>query len=433
MISSLFYFLIALGVLVFVHELGHFLVAKWAGIRVERFSLGYPPKMIGFTWGETEYCLSWIPFGGYVKVTGLADVGAEESEGEPWEFSSKPIWVRMAVIAAGPLMNFIFAFCAFVVLFVGYGTETVNSTVVMARPETAAANAGVRAGDVVRYVEEEPVANARQLLTGLSNTGGSGTTLTIERNGDLLAIELPASEDPLYGLDIVIPTTIGSVMDDTPAAASGLMGGDRILSVGGAAVGSWDDMRREIRSHPAETVAITWDRSGRIVEAQITPASRQEGEDTFGEIGIRPERIRADIGLVESVHLSVTNVYGSSWLIVDFIGKIFTEDRYKELGGPIRIAKMAGDTAERGLQHFLSFLALLSVNLAILNLLPIPVLDGGHLTFLTLEALMRRPLSIRQREVTQQAGLFVLLGIMVFVTFNDLNQLVFDRIAQLFQ
>ena len=133
------------------------------------------------------------------------------------------------------------------------------------------------------------------------------------------------------------------------------------------------------------------------------------------------------------MHLSVTNVYGSSWLIVDFIGKIFTEDRYKELGGPIRIAKMAGDTAERGLQHFLSFLALLSVNLAILNLLPIPVLDGGHLTFLTLEALMRRPLSIRQREVTQQAGLFVLLGIMVFVTFNDLNQLVFDRIAQLFQ
>jgi regulator of sigma E protease len=433
MLSSLLYFLIALGVLVFVHELGHFLVAKWAGIRVERFSLGYPPKMIGFTWGETEYCLSWIPFGGYVKVSGLADVGAEESAGEPWEFTSKPVWVRMAVIAAGPWMNFVFAFCAFVVLFVGYGMETVDSTRVNTKAETAAAIAGVHAGDVVRQVEEKSVANMYQLLTSLASTEGSGTTLTIERDGDLLEIKLPASEDPLYGLDIVIPTTVGGVVDESPAAASGMADGDRILSVGGVAFDSWDDMRHEIRKHPAETVGITWDRRGQVMEAQITPNSRQEGEAMFGEIGIRPERITAAIGFVESIQLSATSVYNSSWLILDFIGKIFSEDRYKELGGPIRIAKMAGDTAERGLQHFLSFLALLSVNLAILNLLPIPVLDGGHLTFLTLEAIMRRPLSVKIRELTQQAGLVLLLGLMVFVTFNDLNQLVFDRIAGLFQ
>ena len=433
MISSLLYFLVALGVLVFVHELGHFLVAKWAGIRVERFSLGYPPKAIGFQWGETEYCLSWIPFGGYVKVTGLADVGAEDGEGEPWEFTSKPIWVRMAVIAAGPWMNFVFAFLAFVTSFVGYGMETVDSTKVMAQAETAAAYAGVLDGDVVRQVEEHPVANWHQLTTRLAGSQGSGTTLTLEREGTLIEISVPASEDPHYGLELVLPTTVGGVVDDTPADESGLMEGDRILSVGGVAVGSWDEMRLEIRAHPAETVAISWQRHGEVVETRITPTARQAGDEVFGEIGISPERVRADIGLVESVQLSAASVYGSSWLILDFIGKIFTEERYKELGGPIRIAKMAGDTAERGLQHFLSFLALLSVNLAILNLLPIPVLDGGHLTFLTLEALMRRPLSIRQREFMQQTGLVLLLGIMVFVTFNDLNQLVFDRIAQLFQ
>ena len=433
MIASLLYFLLALGVLVFVHELGHFLVAKWAGIRVERFSLGYPPKMVGFRWGETEYCISWIPFGGYVKVTGLADVGSEESAGEPWEFNSKPIWVRMAVIAAGPWMNFVFAFFAFVVLFVGYGMETVDSTVVAPRPETVAAAAGVRDGDVVRQVEGHPVANAHELFGRLESTQSAGATLTVERGGYLVDLDLPPSDDPLYGLDVVLPTAIGGVMDDTPAARSGLMAGDRIVSVGETPVASWDEMRLQIRSHPDETVAISWDREGQLMQAQITPAARQEGDETFGEIGISPERVRADIGLGESLRLSAVSVYGSSWLILDFIGKIFSEDRYKELGGPIRIAKMAGDTAERGLQHFLSFLALLSVNLAILNLLPIPVLDGGHLTFLTLETVMRRPLSTRQREFLQQVGLVVILCIMVLVTFNDLNQLVFDRVARLFQ
>ena len=128
MISSILYFLLALGILVFVHELGHFLVAKWAGIRVERFSLGYPPKIFGFTYGETEYCISWIPFGGYVKVAGMADVGNEESSGEPWEFPSKPISVRMAVIAAGPVMNFVFAFVAYFAMFAAFGVDTVQST-----------------------------------------------------------------------------------------------------------------------------------------------------------------------------------------------------------------------------------------------------------------------------------------------------------------
>ena len=157
------YFLLAIGILIFVHELGHFLVAKRSGIRVERFSLGYPPRMIGFKWGETDYCLSWIPFGGYVKVAGMADVGAEEGTGADWEFPSKPLWIRMAVIAAGPAMNLLFAYMSFVFLFSAYGIETFDSTSIDPIEGSPAAIAGLRYGDVIVRVGNNEVANYREL------------------------------------------------------------------------------------------------------------------------------------------------------------------------------------------------------------------------------------------------------------------------------
>ena len=160
-------FLIALGVLVFVHELGHFLVAKWAGIRVERFSLGYPPKMIGFTRGETEYCISWIPFGGYVKVAGMADVGTEETTGAHWEFPSRSVGIRMAVIAAGPAMNFLFAFVALIFLFSVYGIDSFDSTRVSPQENSLAAEVGLVRGDRVRTVGDTPVGNAYELASAL--------------------------------------------------------------------------------------------------------------------------------------------------------------------------------------------------------------------------------------------------------------------------
>ncbi|SVD65730.1 uncharacterized protein METZ01_LOCUS418584, partial [marine metagenome] len=175
------YFLIALGVLVFVHELGHFLVAKRAGIRVERFSLGYPPKMVGFQWGETEYCLSWVPFGGYVKVAGMADVGEEETSGAPWEFPSKSIAVRMAVIAAGPLMNFLFAFFVFAFVYGAYGHDTTDSTTVTPIEESIAEAAGLLHGDVVLEVDDTPVDNSYELLVALEASLTEGALLKVQR------------------------------------------------------------------------------------------------------------------------------------------------------------------------------------------------------------------------------------------------------------
>jgi regulator of sigma E protease len=426
-------FLLALGVLVFVHELGHFLVAKWAGIRVERFSLGYPPKMIGFTRGETEYCISWIPFGGYVKVAGMADVGTEETTGAHWEFPSRSVRIRMAVIAAGPAMNFLFAFAALIFLFSVYGIDSFDSTRVNPQENSLAAEVGLVRGDRVRTVGGTPVGNAYELASALDEISSRGARLEIERDGILLDFNLPPAGDEGYGVQLMRPTTVGQVVPDMPADSLGLQAGDIILAVGQAPVVSWADMSGEIRRYPGETIPLVWERDGQRMEQLITPATHAEGDALVGRIGISPQASRHTVGLGRAVVLGGLGVYNSSWLILDFLGELFQGDRSTdELGGPLRIAQLSGQAAEQGLYSFISFLAMLSVNLAIINLLPIPVLDGGHLTFLTLEGIMRRPLSLRQREVFQQIGLAMMLLIMVLVTFNDLNQMVFRRIAEMF-
>lgn len=434
MISTLIYFIIALGLLVFVHELGHFLVAKKAGIRVERFSLGYPPKMVGITVGETEYCISWIPFGGYVKVAGMADVGTAATSGAPWEFPSKPIWVRMAVIAAGPFMNFAFAFVAFLGLFVAYGLDTYETTAVLPAEHSPAAQAGVLRGDRVLRVNGESVANEHQLLQVLKSTRRRGAALEVKRGDQVLQIELPATEQENYGLSVLLLTTIGQVVPDMPAVQIGLQPGDRITSVAQQPVNDWEQMKEQISSHPGESITIEWEREGQRLQGQITPVAHTEGDKSVGQIGIGPKVSQTGVGVSEALKLSGRVVYNSSWVILDFIRQLFKGDRSTdELGGPLRIAQLAGQTGEQGLKSFVSFLAMLSVNLAIINLLPIPVLDGGLLTFLTLEAIRRRPLSVRQHQLFQQVGLAIMLFIMVLVTFNDLNQMVFHRIMALFE
>ena len=436
------YFLIALGILIFVHELGHFLVAKGAGIRVERFSLGFPPRMIGFRWKETDYCLSWIPFGGYVKVAGMADVGSEEETGADWEFPSKPIWVRMAVIAAGPAMNLLFAYVAFLFLYSTYGIDSIDSTAIDPLEGSPAAIAGLRHGDAIVRVGEQPVANYYELKRELEKAAGAAVTVDAERDGRTLAFDLPRetaaareeqSSGVPYGLSLLYSTVVGGVVEGMPAEAAGLKEEDRITRVAGAEVRTWKEMREQISRHPGEEIEIAWLRDGEPMTALVTPEPRPDGESTIGQIGIGPHTSTADVPFGEAASLSASGLVNSAGLILEFIGSIFEEDRYKELGGPILIAKMADDTAERGLEPFIYFLALLSVNLAILNLMPIPALDGGHLVFLTLEAVMRRPLSQRKREFCQQVGLVLILGLMILVTFNDLNRLVIPYISELFQ
>ena len=436
MITTLISFIIALGILVFVHELGHFLVAKWSGIRVERFSVGMPPRMVGFKYGETDYCLSWIPFGGYVKMAGQADVGSEEITGQPWEFPSKSVWTRMAVVAAGPFMNFLFAFVALVFLYAVYGIDTSESTRIDPEEESVAQAVGLLRGDEVVSVGGEKVDNAYRLMEALEDAASGQVEVVVQREGKLFDFALPAVGEEGYGIRFMRPPTVGQVMQGEPAAEVGLLQGDEIVEVDGVAILSWFDMSREIRRHPDRQIALVWNRAGVRMQGFITPRGFSEGDSKIGRIGISPEegiRIRHYVGVRQALELGLVGVYSSSSMILDFLGQLFQGDRStEELGGPLRIAQMAGETAEKGTKHFISFLAMLSVNLAIINLLPIPVLDGGHLMMFGVEAIMRRPLSLRIQERVQQVGMAIMLFIIALVMFNDLNQMVFHHIVDLF-
>ncbi len=337
-----------LGVLIFVHELGHFLVAKWVGIRVERFSLGFPPKMIGKKIGDTEYCLSWIPLGGYVRMAG--EVPDENKvTGAPDEFMSKTVGQRAAVIIAGPLMNLL------ATVFLCWG---------------------------MIYVQGKPVIDAARVIVGV-------------------------------------------VIDGGPAHQAGMRPGDVILEVDNVAVTTFADMARIIHRRPGDSLFIAWSRESQTFAEWVVPLDtmilNEAGEKVRrGLIGIGEGYEIVPVGIFESCFLGVKRTWLFAEAIFRFLGGLITGSvSAKMIGGPVFIARVAGEAARHGFGNLLWLMAFLSVNLAIVNLLPIPILDGGHLVFLTLEKLRRRPLTLKQRAIAQQIGLFFILIFISYVTFND--------------
>lgn len=341
-------FVFVLGILVFVHEFGHFIVARRCGIRVEKFSFGFGPKLMGKKLGETEYLISSIPLGGYVK---LAGENPEESAGtNPWEFMAQPVWKRSVVIVAGPAMNFVLAF------FLFWG---------------------------ILFFQGE---------------------------------QIPQS-------DI---TVIGQVTAGGPAEKAGIKPGDKILSVNGKSVSDFNQMAEIIYQNVEKPILIEWQRDGEVFHKEIVTFKErlydEKGESKeVGKIGIGPPVTHRALGLFEALTGSLALTFGLGVDIFKFLYKLITGTfSLKMLGGPIFIAQAAGQTAHQGIFALLSFTALLSVNLAILNLLPIPVLDGGHLLFLAIEKLRGKPLSVRQRAVIQQVGMGFLLVLILLVTYNDI-------------
>jgi regulator of sigma E protease len=341
-----------LGVLVFVHETGHFLSAKLFRIRVDRFSLGLPPRMIGKKIGETDYCLSWIPFGGYVKIAGMVDESLDKKQfaekPEPWEFRSKPWIQRVIVVAAGSIMNIVLAFFIF-------------------------------------------------------------TIATLH-----------------HGIDEVSPdSVVGDVMEGKPAQLAGIQPGDRIVRIDGQSVDTWEAMAGIIHKIPGKTVRIEWLRNDSLFSANVTPQKEQvpgEGEmEEVGLIGIVPSFTIRRAGLFEAVsHGAQITYYLSKLVMVSFWKLVRGKESMKSLAGPVLIAKMAGESARSGIETLITFLALLSLNIGILNLFPIPVLDGGHLVFLAIEGIIRREVPIKVKLVVQQVGMVLILGLMIFVIYNDI-------------
>lgn len=435
MIVDLLYFFFVLGVLVFVHELGHFLVAKKSGIRVETFSLGFPPKAVGVKIGETEYCLSWLPLGGYVKMAGMDDFAPEEGKGKPWEFQSKPRWIQMAVLIAGPAMNFLLGFLLLLTMRMADGEYAFldDSRVGEVKTDSPFYTAGLRPGDRILTVGGTPVSDWEEMADAFLLHAGLVVPIEIERiptyqtdRTERLTISVDLTSPPREGLGLGYYTTteVGAVMPGMPAAEIGLQPGDVITSVNGVPVTMWWEMSREISSQPSVEISLTWQRNGEEMTEWIIPASQTFNGETVGRIGIDLASKRNPISFFKAVRRSATETINLSTAIFGFVkGIVIGEQSSKNLAGPVGIFQLVGQSAERGFSYLLWFMAMLSINLGVLNLLPIPMLDGGHLTILAIESIIRRDLSARHKAWLQQAGFAFLLFLIIYVTFNDIGRI----------
>jgi len=431
-LTTIFYFILTIGVLVLVHELGHFGAAKMFRMRVERFSIGFPPRAFGIQIGETDYCLSWIPIGGYVKIAGMIDESFDTEftnrPAEPWEFRAKPIWQRMIVLAGGVIMNLLLAIAIFWGIIYSSGKTVWPTTEIgFVSENSAAQTAGFQPGDriltingvTVRYWDE--IEN----LIYVENMG-EDLTVTIERAGipqtiSIPRVSIPSVSEQRFGVlpKGVVPV-IASVEDGKPAAAAGLKAGDIITKINDAQVDFYS-LPRVIKQYPGSQVRLEWRREAETISAMLTPTA----EGVIG-ISFNPRYE----GPVDRLRFSIVGAFGEA--IVDLVGAVgaFFRNIYsifagtvslsESVGGPVKIAQIATRSAQAGLASFLTVMAWLSLTLALLNLLPFPALDGGHLVFLAYEGIFRREIPTKVKIVLQQTGFALLLVFMAFVLYNDI-------------
>jgi regulator of sigma E protease len=427
-------FIIVLGILVFVHELGHFLVAKAFGVGVERFSIGFPPKMFGFQWGETEYCVSWIPLGGYVKLRG-EDPEDVIDPNDPKMYSARPAKQRAGIVAAGPIMNLTLSFLLMPLVFmIGMNIPAFfedPARIGWVVPGSAGDEAGMVTGDVIVALGGEQVADWEDLFETAALHEGETFSATVQRDGNTVEVKVDRKsvkgEDGLGVLPPMDPV-VGRVAPGYPAHDAGLSPGDRILSVGGLPVNHWNEMARIIHESPGKSVTIALQRDGEKINLEVTP--RMEEQSGRGLIGISPESqtVTRRYPAFEAISKGFKRNVELLGLTFRFLLDLVTFNAsIKMLGGPIMIFQVTGEVARAGLTEFIAFMAFLSLQLGILNLLPIPVLDGGHLIFLGWEGVRGKPIDIRYREMAQRIGFLVLILLIIVVSYNDILRLLSGR------
>lgn len=430
--------ILMLGVLVFVHELGHFAVAKLCGVKVLKFSLGFGPKLASRRHGETEYQVCAIPLGGYVQMLGEGS-GEQGESGElsatekQRSFAEKPVSRRLAIVIAGPLMNLLLPLLILPITFlVGVQLPTYleqPACVGYVAPESDAAAVGFKAGDCVRSVNGVEVDSWNATNKNFISQAGDALIFQVERDGQAVQLELTADNDSLEGLQALglLPAQdarIGALAPDMPAAQSGLREGDQILQIGDQPISSWYDLRGAIQETGPETVTLQIERDGERLDVEVTPQKRQDEGDYL--LGVAPQRTTETVryGLVEAFREGASRTWELIDLTLVFIQKLFTGGvSTKNIGGPITVVQIAGQAAQTDLAAILSVLAFISIQLGILNLLPIPILDGGHILFYSIELITRRPLSLRVREAAQQIGMAMLLMLMLLAFYNDILRL----------
>lgn len=429
----IFYFILTLGVLVLVHELGHFLAAKLFKMRVERFSIGFPPRAFGKQIGETDYCISWIPIGGYVKIAGMIDESFDteylSKPPEPWEFRSKPIWQRMIVISAGVIMNLLLAILIFWAINYIQGSAVRETTTIGAvMDQSAAARAGLQPGDRVLEINGKPVQNWEELLSNLYiETMGNDVTITVQRGSQQHQLFVPRSnipepnETPFGVIPDQTQIVVGTVEPGKPADQLGLKPMDVLVSMNGTPIRYSEKVREVVEGNAGKPLTIEWKRGTELMSGTTTPTSEGKIGISFGAQYTGPVT-RVKYTLLEALPHGLKQIASVSDLFVRQIWQIITGKTAfsQSVGGPIKIAQMATQSAEMGVLAYLGFVALLSISLAVLNIIPFPALDGGHLLFLVYEGIFRKEIPVRVKMGLQRAGFVLLLAFMAFVVYNDI-------------
>jgi regulator of sigma E protease len=431
--------------LILIHELGHFIVARLTGVGVERFSIGFGPVLFRWRGKETEYCLSLIPMGGYVKMVGEENPleGGGSAASDPTRaFATKPLWARFLIVFAGPGMNFVLAAVIFAAVFATVGRPVWSAVVGRVSEGGPAAPAGLRSGDRVVRVNRTTVATWEDLERAIASSDGRPLSVVIVRDGvektlsvspRRLAVPDPVFKEPKDVWDIgagpKLSPQIAAVTQGSPAEAAGLKPGDVVISVAGDPAFAVEDVQRAIEKRPGRTFDLVVERDGRPLTLSAT--ARRDLSRTPGGVEVAVGRI----GVVIATKIERTEPYGpvdAAWqggartwdltvLTVKGLWKILSRQiEASNIGGPIQIASEAGRQAKEGLGSLALFTAIISVNLAVLNLLPVPMLDGGHLLFFLIEAVLGRPLSLKKREAAQQLGFVLLMLLMVYALYNDL-------------
>jgi regulator of sigma E protease len=443
------YAAVLLGVLIFVHEAGHFLLAKLLGVKVLKFSLGFGPKILGRKFGETEYQLSAVPLGGYVKMLG-EEPGEELEESEKNRaYNYQPVWKRFLIVFSGPFFNLLFAAFIFVLVFLA-GVPVPLPDIGKMQENSPAAAAGLMTGDRVLQINGKKVDSWQDIYGTLADNPGKALLFGVKRNDRVVEVTVrpekkaeknifgEEKEGWYIGIEPLVFPVVGEVMKGSRAGEAGLLKGDRILEIEGTALKTWQDMTALIHASPEKPLRFKIQRDGRVMDLTITPKKETyktpDGEEkAIGLIGIKPagNDFIKRYGLPEAASLGLKRTWDISVLtvlsMVKLIQRVIPSNT---IGGPIMIFQMAGEQASQGALNFFTFMAVISINLGVLNLLPIPILDGGHILFLGIEAVRRRPLSENVIMIAQRVGLVLLLSLMAFAFYNDIVRLFTGQMFQ---
>ena len=451
-LSTTFFFIVAIFILVTTHELGHFLTAKLFGMRVDKFYIGFDffdlriwKKKIG----ETEYGLGLFPLGGYVKIAGMVDesldTNFQSGEPEPWEFRAKPVWQRLIVLAGGVGMNIILAAAIFIGITLALGeSRTTVKNPAFVEKGSIFESMGIKTGDQLQLANGKPLDSWEEALDPALFTSGS-LKYTLLRDGKSITVTAPSNimssinEKQSLGMRPVVPPIIDEVLSKMPASNAGMQSGGLIVAINGKAVTDWNEVVGIISTNAGKPITITWQHlktaSGTPHGKKITAeAIRANGETFFttvvpnqsGKIGISLKQTidseRRQLNMAESIVSGVNQTWKMSAMTVQGFAKIFTgqEDFRKSVGGPIKIAKIASQSAEQGPVSFLYFLSMLSISLAIINILPVPALDGGQFVLNAIEGIIRREIPFELKMRIQQVGMMLLLGLFAYILFNDI-------------